>query len=68
MSDLPKVTLSSAARSFAETMRAIIGAPDYERYLEHMRRRHPLETPLRFEEFEQRRLVDKYQRPGAKCC
>ena len=62
------VTLLSAARSLTATMRAILGAPNYERYLAHMRLKHPLETPMPFGEFEQRRLDDKYLRPGAKCC
>ena len=60
--------VSEALGAAVSTMRAIIGVPNYERYLEHMRRRHPSETPLRFEEFEQQRLADKYLRPGAKCC
>lgn len=61
-------SLTDAMSAIAATMRSIIGVPDYERYLEHMRRRHPAETPMRLEEFEQMRLTDKYLRPGARCC
>lgn len=63
-----QTSLTDAMHAIAATMRAIIGVPNYERYLEHMRRRHPAETPLRLEEFERARLTDKYLRPGAKCC
>ena len=60
--------ISEALDSAVSTMRAIIGVPNYERYLEHMRRRHPSEAPLPLEEFEQQRLADKYLRPGSRCC
>lgn len=58
----------SAARSAGRVARAILGAPDYERYLAHMRRRHPgaaVDSPA---EFARRRLEERYSRPGARCC
>lgn len=63
--------IGRAARGVAEAGRAlrlIIGAPDYERYLAHMRERHPGEVPLSREEFIRQRLNDRYQRPGSRCC
>ena len=52
----------------ARALRAILGAPDYERYLAHIRERHPGETPLSREEFARQRLDDRYSKPGTRCC
>jgi uncharacterized short protein YbdD (DUF466 family) len=49
-------------------VRAIIGVPDYDRYLRHMRARHPdcrVMTPAEFRAF---RLDARYSRPGSRCC
>lgn len=53
---------------FARTLRFVIGAPDYERYLDHMSERHPTEKPLTRGEFASQRLDDRYARPGSRCC
>jgi len=49
-------------------LRRVIGVPDYDIYLSHLREHHPGETPLTREEFTHQRLVDKYSRPGSRCC
>jgi uncharacterized short protein YbdD (DUF466 family) len=49
-------------------LRFVIGAPDYERYLEHLRAHHPEKRPLTREEFVDQRMNDRYSRPGARCC
>jgi uncharacterized short protein YbdD (DUF466 family) len=51
-----------------EVLRTVAGAPDYERYVAHMRARHPGDVPLSRDEFARRRLVERYERPGSKCC
>jgi uncharacterized short protein YbdD (DUF466 family) len=62
------VALADALRRAARVLRAILGAPDYERYLAHMRAHHPGEAPLPHDEFVRRRLEDRYNKPGSKCC
>src|SRR5437762_6435227 len=52
----------------AEVLRRIVGVPDYDRYLAHMRSRHPDARPLSCEEFTAQRLADRYSRPGSRCC
>lgn len=52
----------------AQVLRRIMGAPDYERYLQHMRAAHPDRTPLTREAFARERLQARYERPGARCC
>ena len=49
-------------------LRAIIGAPDYERYLAHMRGAHPDQTPLTPEAFASERMARRYDQPGGRCC
>ena len=55
----------SKAASF---LRRVIGAPDYERYVAHVRARHPEQEPIGAAEFYRTRLEERYNRPGAKCC
>jgi len=49
-------------------VRRVIGAPDYECYLAHMRARHPECVPLSKERFIMTQLQAKYERPGSRCC
>ena len=55
-------------RRAAAVVRRVVGVPDYETYLSHVRTRHPETTPMTREEFERVRLEDKYSRPGQRCC
>ena len=52
----------------ARLLRAIVGAPDYERYVAHVRAHHPSCTPMSRDEFARERLAARYDRPGARCC
>ena len=49
-------------------VRRIIGVPDYERYVAHVRAHHPGTEPMTETEFIQQRLTDRYSRPGTRCC
>lgn len=55
-------------RQLTAVLRRIIGVPDYDRYLAHMRECHAGAVPMTREEFERARLEDKYNRPGHRCC
>jgi len=61
-------TLGARVAAAARIVRAIVGAPDYERYLAHMRGRHPAQRPLTRDEFVRARMRDRYEKPGARCC
>ena len=50
------------------TVRTIIGAPDYDRYVQHMRTHHPECVLASRDEFMQQRLESRYSRPGSRCC
>lgn len=44
-------TLSKAGKYLGQTARLMIGVPDYDNYVEHMRVTHPDLTPMTYEEF-----------------
>ena len=60
--------LRESLRRAAIVVRRIVGVPDYERYVAHLRERHAGVVPMSREEFERTRLEDKYSRPGSRCC
>jgi uncharacterized short protein YbdD (DUF466 family) len=60
--------LVSLVRRAAVVVRRIIGAPDYERYLAHVARRHPDCVPLSADAFARDALARRYDRPGSRCC
>ncbi len=49
-------------------LREVMGENAYEHYLEHQRRRHPEEPPLSRREFERRRMDERDNHPGIRCC
>jgi len=60
--------LRTAQKRITDVLRRIIGVPDYERYVAHVRECHAGTAPMSREDFERSRLEDKYNRPGHRCC
>jgi len=60
--------LREKLRQVAPVVRRIIGAPDYDAYVEHATRCHPDRPLLSRDDFVASRLADRYSRPGARCC
>lgn len=52
----------------AAVVRRVIGVPDYDNYLAHMRERHPDVTPMTRERFMATQLAARFEKPGARCC
>jgi uncharacterized short protein YbdD (DUF466 family) len=46
----------------------MVGVPDYERYLAHMRQTHPDFTPLSREDFFRNRMAARYGGRGVSKC
>ena len=61
-------TLRLTFGRLASALRAIMGVPDYERYVRHMRARHPGLPLLSPTELFAARQRDRFERPGGKCC
>jgi uncharacterized short protein YbdD (DUF466 family) len=64
----PITRVRSALRRIAAALRQVVGAPDYQGYVAHVRCCHPGVEPLGWEEFYRVRLEERYSRPGARCC
>jgi uncharacterized short protein YbdD (DUF466 family) len=58
----------TVARRAAAAARAVIGVPDYARYVRHVRDRHPGQEPMTRQAFERDALARRYERPGSRCC
>ena len=52
----------------AAVVRRIIGVPDYDTYLAHMRDRHPDMVPLSRDRFIATQMQSRFEKPGARCC
>jgi uncharacterized short protein YbdD (DUF466 family) len=60
--------LASVFGGIARSLRAVLGAPDYERYIGHVQTCHPGRVPMSREAFERERLAARYSRTGSRCC
>lgn len=60
--------LNSLFSRSASFIRAVLGIPDYERYLAHMRSAHPGDRVMSETEFRHTSMNDRYNRTGSKCC
>lgn len=56
------------ARRVAAVIRRIIGVPDYEAYVAHVREHHPGQEPVSERDFHRERLSARYSQPGNRCC
>jgi uncharacterized short protein YbdD (DUF466 family) len=61
--------LNKLCRTLGQAARLMVGMPDYQAYLEHMRSQHPDKPPMSYEEFFRERQQARYggSRPG-RCC
>ena len=60
--------LISLVSRAASAVRSVLGFPDYERYLAHMRSAHPGDRVMTETEFLHTRMNDRYNRAGSRCC
>ncbi len=57
-------TLSKAGKYLGRAAKMMIGVPDYDNYVEHMRITHPDQTPMTYEEFFRERRGRALRRQG----
>jgi uncharacterized short protein YbdD (DUF466 family) len=60
--------MSAWVADAVSALRTIAGAPNYERYVQHLRLHHPGTAPLTRDEFTRERLARRYDSPGSRCC
>lgn len=54
--------------AIARVLRTIAGVPDYERYVAHVRARHPGVAPMSAGDFLAERQRERFEKPGGRCC
>ncbi len=60
--------IAGVTAEIARAIRAVLGAPDYERYVTHLRECHPDVEPMTSDEFMRERMESRYNKPGSRCC
>ena len=63
-------TLAQAGRYLGQSMRLMVGLPEYDTYLAHMEKNHPDQTPMGYEAFFRERQEARYGGAGKRggCC
>ncbi|WP_425480810.1 YbdD/YjiX family protein [Montanilutibacter psychrotolerans] len=60
--------LRSCWRAAAQTARLAIGIPDYDVYVDHLRRHHRGREPMDRDTFFRERMQSRYARGSSRCC
>lgn len=60
--------LIRAHRALLRAARLAVGVPDYDRYVAHLRSRHPGVEPMGREAFFHERMQARYGRGRSRCC
>lgn len=61
-------SLDTGSRYLGQTMRLMVGMPDYDRYVAHVKRVHPGQAPMSYEEFFRNRQDARYGGRGRMGC
>ena len=62
--------LAKAGKYLGQAARLMVGVPDYDTYVQHMRLTHPEQTPMNYEEFYRERVEGRYggKNGSSRCC
>jgi uncharacterized short protein YbdD (DUF466 family) len=61
--------VSKVGRYLGQAMRLMVGLPDYETYVAHMRDTHPDQEAMSYEAFFRERQEARYGgKSGGRCC
>lgn len=61
--------IGQAGKYLGQAAKLMIGVPDYDHYVQHMRLNHPEQTPMTYAEFFRERQDARYGgKGGFKCC
>lgn len=62
--------LAKAGKYLGQAARLMVGVPDYDTYVQHMRLTHPDQTPMSYEEFYRERVEARYggKNGSSRCC
>ncbi|AVA37518.1 YbdD/YjiX family protein [Cupriavidus metallidurans] len=60
--------LGTMGRYLGQSLRLMVGLPDYQTYVAHMESTHPDRKPMTYEEFFRERQEARYGGGQGKCC
>ena len=60
--------LSRLGAYLGQAARLMVGLPDYDTYVAHMRSQHPEREPMSYEAFFRERQEARYGGAAGKCC
>ncbi|WP_020206270.1 MULTISPECIES: YbdD/YjiX family protein [Cupriavidus] len=60
--------LGTVGRYLGQSLRLMVGLPDYQTYVAHMESIHPDRAPMSYEEFFRERQEARYGGGQGKCC
>jgi uncharacterized short protein YbdD (DUF466 family) len=60
--------LGRAGRYLTQSLRLMVGVPDYGSYVKHMRATHPDQEPMNYEAFFRERQAARYGSATGRCC
>lgn len=62
--------ISQTLRQLSQSMRLMVGVPEYSTYVEHMKAAHPDQSVMSYEEFFRERQEARYGSKGRlnRCC
>lgn len=62
--------LAKAGKYLGQAARLMVGIPDYDTYVQHVRLTHPELTPMTYEEFYRDRVEARYggKNGSSRCC
>ncbi|HVE07426.1 MAG TPA: YbdD/YjiX family protein [Paraburkholderia sp.] len=63
-----RTDVRSAGRYLGQALRLMVGVPDYETYVAHMRATHPDQPVMSYEAFFRERQNARYGAGAGKCC
>lgn len=61
-------TFKKTKKLFRQTARLMIGIPDYDTYVGHMKTIHPDRAPMTYKEFFKERQDSRYGKGRPGCC
>ena len=60
--------LARMGEYLGQAARLMVGRPDYDTYVQHMRMKHPDQAPMTYEEFFRERQEARFGGASGKCC
>lgn len=60
--------IGTMGRYLGQSLRLMVGLPDYQTYVAHMASTHPDRAPMTYEEFFRERQEARYGGGQGKCC